>query len=121
MHLFSGTAHLPSVSSARVLLVAWGLSVLVFTTTYSANLVAFLASVRKEYIVDSLETLGNHESLSITIKEGCPALDDFEVPVLFQMYDCSFILIIVNTFGEPELLQGSHCHCRTQHIKIIKI
>ncbi|GIY10543.1 glutamate receptor ionotropic, delta-1 [Caerostris extrusa] len=76
--LQQGATHLPAMSSGRLLLATWWLSVLVITTTYSANLIAFLAFPETTFVVKSLEDLSVHKTVTLTIKEGCPVLEDFE-------------------------------------------
>ncbi|GFU12535.1 glutamate receptor 4 [Nephila pilipes] len=77
--LQQGGTHLPVTTSGRLLLATWWLAVLVITTTYSANLIAFLAFPETRFVVRSLEELANHKTVTLTIKEGCPVLEDFEL------------------------------------------
>ncbi|GBO10908.1 Glutamate receptor ionotropic, delta-1, partial [Araneus ventricosus] len=74
-----GETYLPLTSSGRILLATWWLSVLVITTTYSANLIAFLAIPEVRFIVKSLQELADHKTVTLTIKEGCPILEELEV------------------------------------------
>ncbi|KAF8795897.1 Ionotropic receptor 93a like protein [Argiope bruennichi] len=76
--LQQGATYLPLTSSGRILLATWWLSVLVITTTYSANLIAFLAIPEVRFIVKSLEELADHKTVSLTLKQGCPILEELE-------------------------------------------
>ncbi|GBM28445.1 hypothetical protein AVEN_149693-1, partial [Araneus ventricosus] len=77
-HRVKGETYLPLTSSGRILLATWWLSVLVITTTYSANLIAFLAIPEVRFIVKSLQELADHKTVTLTIKEGCPILEELE-------------------------------------------
>ncbi|KAG8193590.1 hypothetical protein JTE90_000225 [Oedothorax gibbosus] len=77
--LQQGGTHLPVTTSGRLLLATWWLSVMVITTTYSANLIAFLAIPDIHLVVRTLEDLALHKTVNLVIKEGCPVLEDFQV------------------------------------------
>ncbi|KAF8794141.1 Ionotropic receptor 93a like protein [Argiope bruennichi] len=78
--LQQGSPQLPRTSSCRIILATWWLSVIVITTTYSGNLVAFLISNQKEYIVNSLEELPNHKTVKLAINEESAIWENIKVP-----------------------------------------
>ncbi|KAF8795733.1 putative glutamate receptor like protein [Argiope bruennichi] len=81
-----GTTYTPSAHSARILLVTCWLSILVFTTMFSANLTALFASSRTEYIVKTLEELINHETISLTITDDNPVYENIQESQV-KLYD----------------------------------
>ncbi|XP_057661062.1 ionotropic receptor 93a [Diorhabda carinulata] len=69
--LQQGGMHLPYADSARILVGAWWLVVLVMATTYCGNLVAFLTFPKIDIPITDLEQLIAHkDTVSWTFKEG---------------------------------------------------
>lgn len=55
--------HLPYADSARIVVGAWWLVVLVLATTYCGNLVAFLTFPKIDTPITSIEDLLNHRRI----------------------------------------------------------
>lgn len=55
--MLKGGMHLPYADSARIIVGAWWLVVLVIGTTYCGNLVAYLTFPKMEVAISTLEDL----------------------------------------------------------------
>ncbi|CAN7988584.1 unnamed protein product, partial [Ixodes hexagonus] len=68
--LQQGGVHLPAATSARIILGAWWLYVLVVMAYYSSNLIAFLTVPEVRWIVSSFKDAVDREDMYIYVPYG---------------------------------------------------
>ncbi|XP_022920713.2 ionotropic receptor 93a isoform X1 [Onthophagus taurus] len=68
--LQQGGMYLPYADSARIIIGSWWLVVLVLSTTYCGNLVAFLTFPNSDKPISTIEDVLNHPSLTWTIAQN---------------------------------------------------
>lgn len=79
--MFAGGMHLPYADSARLVVGAWWLVVLVISTTYCGNLVAFLTFPKIDIPITTLDDLLVHrETVTWSINRGSFLEEQLKVP-----------------------------------------
>lgn len=78
--------HLPYADSARIVVGAWWLVVLVLATTYCGNLVAFLTFPKIDVPITSIDELIAHrETVSWVVRNGTFLENELKVSKLFRV------------------------------------
>jgi hypothetical protein len=81
---FSGGMHLPHADSARIIVGAWWLVVLVVATTYCGNLVAFLTFPKIDIPITTIDELLDHSD-TVTWSMTKNSFLETSLKVLFEL------------------------------------
>ena len=78
-----GGGEAPKALSARVLVAAYWLFVVLMLATFTANLAAFLTVERMQTTVQSMEELARQSKINYTVVRDSPYMEYFQVNICF--------------------------------------